>query len=343
MSFRNILENNYVGQNILVTGASGYIGNSLINILASRFCRILAISRNPKFECTPQGKASIRTKTGSISEVSFWQSTLEAFKPNIIFHLAAQNSVYESENNIEFDYQSNVAPLKAILEACENLGEKPMVVFAGTATQLGFAQNLPVDETAPDNPITVYDQHKLEAEKLLEVAVSNGICQGCTLRLSNVYGEGKNVSSSDRGVLNKMIVKAYEGKPLMMFGSGENLRDYIHIRDVVKAFLLTGIRKNNVNGRYFYLGSGQGHTIKQAFTMIAEMAEELIGRTIEVRSIRWPEHISPIEKRDFIANISALEKALGWRPEVNLWDGIKSTFDEIVLTKNITQNLGKVF
>ncbi len=88
-------------------------------------------------------------------------------------------------------------------------GRRPIVLFAGTVTEAGIPSRLPVDEDAPDDPITIYDRHKLMAEQDLKAAAVNGDVRGATLRLANVYGPGARGQRADRDVLNRMIKTAH--------------------------------------------------------------------------------------------------------------------------------------
>jgi nucleoside-diphosphate-sugar epimerase len=123
-----------------------------------------------------------------------------------------------------------------MLEAARS--ERPVALLhpRASASQFGIPQRNPVDETHPDAPVTVYCAHKLFAEQYLELYCRLGWAHGCAFRMSNVYGPGPRSSSADRGVLNQMIHKALRGEALTVFGSGNQLRDYIYVDDVTSAF-----------------------------------------------------------------------------------------------------------
>ncbi len=156
------------------------------------------------------------------------------------------------------------------------------MLFAGTVTQAGMPSRLPVDEDAPDDPITVYDRHKLIAEEDLKTAAAQGIVRGATLRLANVYGPGGHGRKRDRDVLNRMIKTAIAGGPLTVFGTGEYLRDYVFVEDVVDAFLMAAVHPEQVNRPPLRGGSGRGISIRDAFELVAARVERLTGRHVPV-------------------------------------------------------------
>ena len=315
------------GRTILVTGARGYVGSAIIRRLATQDCTIIRASRTALPDVADGAtKARYRSLAGDISHRKFWKDALNE-GVDLIFHLAAQNSIYVAEEDPEADWQSNVLPMVRLLEACSNRNRMIDVVYAGTATATGLAESLPVSEARRDRPVTVYDFHKHMAEQYLELFAARGAVRGTTLRLANVYGAGEKVSSSDRGVLNKLIALAISGKPIIVYGEGAEVRDYIHIDNVAEAFLAAAEHMDKANGRHFFLASGVGHSLFQAFSLVAERVEARTGISVPVNHAPWPEGLSPIERRNFIGDISAIREALNWAPTISLADGIDRTID----------------
>src|SRR5262249_49344609 len=148
--------------------------------------------------------------------------------------------------------------------------------------------HIPVDDAAHDNPCSVYDRHKLAAEMILREATAGGAVRACSLRLSNVYGYGGGSSVyANRGILNIMMRRAGDGEPLTLYGNGAYLRDFIHIEDVVDAFLHAIATPDVCDGGHYLIASGHGHTLADAYAMIAEVAMERLGHCVEI--VRVPE------------------------------------------------------
>lgn len=302
-----------MSETVVVSGASGYVAAALIERLAKEGVKVLKASRGP----------------AGYADVELWRRVLPG--ADAVFHLAAQTSFYKAAEDPEADFRANVAPMRALLEACRLDSLRPFVVFTGASTQAGLPKTSPVDESHPDAPVTVYDRHKLQAEKLLEDAARAGLARGTTLRLSNVFGPGPRSSAPDRGILNLMIGKALRGEPLTVYGDGSPVRDYLYVADVAEALLAAWRAGEKVNGRHFVLGSGRGVSLKASFALVAERVKAKTGREVPVTSVPEPAGLSPIEARRFVADASAFRAASGWTPKVSLEDGIDRTIEAMTL------------
>jgi len=184
---------------------------------------------------------------------------------------------------------------------------------------------LPVKEGGKDQPLTVYDKHKLESENTLLKYCKEAIISGCSLRLPNIYGPGILSSRSDRGILNQMIAKATKNEALTLFGDGDKIRDYLYIDDVCSAFIFAAANIKNTRGNYFNIGTGIGLSFLEVFGLIAARAKVIVGTEPEVRQIPAPAGLSAIEDRNYIADFGRFSAATGWKPEVDLKTGIDNT------------------
>lgn len=311
---------------ILVTGASGYLATRLAAALKNVDCTLIRLSRSQSL-ASINSEAQVIDRCGDIRSKGIWEETLQDV--DIVYHFAAQTSVYVAKDDPYADFQTNVLPMLNMLETCRNRDLKPVILFSGTVTQAGMAESLPVDETCQDMPITIYDMHKMMAEKYLEYYCRREIVRGATLRLANVYGPGPS-GNADRGVLNKMILKALAGEELTIYGKGDYLRDYIYIDDVVTAFLTAPRNIDTLNGKHYVIASGHGYTVAQAVNLVADQAALRNQRRVEIKHVKPPSEMSPIESRNFIADTGLFERATGWRSEHNLADGITKMMDEVV-------------
>ena len=311
----------FAGKKVMVTGASGFIANSLVLKLAEIGCRIVRLSRKTILPTLPD--ADIIDIQGDITKEEGWESWIDEIE--VIFHLAGQTSAYTAEESPLDDWRVNVLPVMNMCKACKKKGTAPIVVFASTATVIGFSEKIPVREDCYEAPITVYDIHKLTSEKYLAHYTLSGSVRSCSLRLANVYGPGLDRGSSDRGVINKLMRLALRGNPLTVYGEGKSIRDYVYIDDVAEAFLAAAAYSGNTTGHSYFIGSGRGCTLKASITEIAIAAEKVTGRRVEVLHADPPASLLPIEHRDFIADISAFSAATGWKPQYDLRDGLAKT------------------
>lgn len=311
------------GSRVLVSGASGYIGTNLAERVTSRNLTLVRLTRDASKLPDLDGAARTVDVAGDIRERELWLKALQGV--DVVIHLAAQTSVPAAEEDPRGDWEVNVLPMLNLLETCRIESLNPTVLLAGTTTECGIPRRLPVDEDHPDDPVTIYDLHKLTAERYLKHYVTNDVVRGTCLRLGNVYGPGPRSSSADRGILNSMVRRALEGETLTVYGEGDHVRDYIYIQDVVEAFLASAAYPQKVGGRHFVVGTGEGVTVAEAFRTVAERVEELTGREVPVEHVDPPEDLHPIDERDFVADPSALREATGWTTSVGLVEGIDRT------------------
>ena len=264
----------FESKKILISGSSGYIGSNLLSRLSEIKCEIACLTSNPNLKEVlvkeyKNRKANISISCGAYRDRSLWEKNIKDV--DVIFHLASQTSFYKAESDPAQDYMDNVFPMQLLLDLVSKEKKKPFIVFAGTSTQCGIKDSLPVGEDQKDNPSTIYDLHKLMAENYLKYYCIKEEAEGCCLRLCNVYGPGSKSSKDDRGILNLMIKKGLKGEVLSIYGSGNYIRDYIFIDDVINAFLLCPQNKKKTNGKHFILGSGKGFSVQEAISKVVEI------------------------------------------------------------------------
>lgn len=324
----------YKGKRILITGGAGYLATNILHMLADVECRVMRLDRPGSAFERATGTVQVVNTEADIRAHGVLESALRGI--DVVFHLAAQTSVRVAEDDPAGDLEINVLPMVHLLETCHRKGWSPIVLFAGTVTEAGMTPKLPVDETHRDVPVTVYDLDKLMAESYLKLYAVAGAVRGATLRLSNVYGPGPKSSSRDRGILNLMMKKAISGESLIVYGPGEYIRDYVYVDDVSRAFLMAGAGGDSLNGRHFIIGSGKGHSLAEAFNLVADRAALKTGRKALVSHVDPPASMSVIETRSFVANSSVFSEATGWRATVCLEEGIDRTLDFLIRSPDDT-------
>ena len=306
---------NYEGKTVAVTGASGYLASVLIDALKETPARIIRVSRSdlPPISGAEFLKADTRSK-------DCWGAIVA--KADVIFHLAGNTSVYRAAKDPVESLKSTVLPITHLVTAAQAVRHRLQVVFASTATVYGLTDSLPVSEELVPEPVTIYDLHKLFAEKQLELASKQKILAGVSLRLANVYGPSSSTSSAeDRGILNKIARLALQGTKLQLYGDGDYLRDYVYVEDVAQAFVAAGVRKEVV-GRSFNVASGKGVTVKEAFDLVAKRVENVTGKRVHIENAPWPQDADPIEFRNFVADTTSFRNSAGWQPIINLNEGV---------------------
>src|SRR3989344_3679514 len=295
----------FLNRTVLVTGSAGFIGSSLLPRLVPLASHVIAWDRSH-----------------DVRDKKTWKLAVKHADTLVL--LAAQTSAVYANNHPLEDVSVNLLPVVHFIDECRRTGRRPDVIFAGTVTEVGLTADYPVDESFPELPRTVYDIDKLAAEKYLRYYALEMGGRSVTLRLGNVYGPGP-LARRDRGVVNRMVRTALLGKPLTVFGKGNEVRDYNYINDVADAFVRAGQKIGPLSGHVYVLGSGKGFTISQMAGLIAEEVEASTGKKIAVKHVQPPKHSLSIESRSFVADSKAFSKATGWRSRTSLRDGIQST------------------
>jgi nucleoside-diphosphate-sugar epimerase len=306
---------------ILITGASGIIGSALIKKLRSKDNLIICQSR----ESHPDRPMLKWIKHDLIT--NSWNK-LDGYEIDIVYHLAGQTSTYEAKKSPIGDLESNVVSLLQLLEYFRGQLKRPFVVIAGTATEVGLTKILPINEDMQEKPVTYYDLSKLTAEMYLKQYVREGLAKGCALRLSNVFGNSNRGQQRDRGILDKIFSRAACGQNINIYGNGNYLRDYIFIDDVVSAFIAASTHQQQTNGRSFYIGSGKGIAMKDAFLKVASLAAKMTGTEVKYELIAPPAELSKIEYRNAVIDSSAFTEATGWLPQYDFDEGIRKAYSE---------------
>lgn len=305
---------------VLVTGASGFIGSALIERLKSVAEDIVCQSRFYR----PDKENFIWLKHNMITDS--WNA-LSRDSVDVVYHLAGQTSVYDALANPLDDLNTNVVSFVRLLEYLRTWDRPPFVVLAGTVTQVGLVDELPITERTPDNPITFYDTSKLTAEMYLNQYVRDGLVTGCTLRFANIFGRHVPGQKKDRGILDKIFKRALSGQSITIFGDGNQIRDYLFIDDLVDALLLAPDHATSTNGRVFNLGTGHGTTLKQAFLKVVSIAEKTLGHSIEIQHVEPPKELSMIEYRNAVFDCSAFSEATGWTAKYDFDRALQEAYE----------------
>ena len=295
---------------VVVTGASGYIGGALTRRLEAAGKTVRRVST--------RGNADL-------SDAAAWRPILR--DAEAVIHLSWRTTLRAAEADPHGDERMNLAPVRALIGAAAELGSRPTVLFASSATIVGIDHANPVDEAMADRPVSVYDRHKKHAEDLLREATRSGVLRTVSLRLANVYGAGSPSRNADRGILNMMIARAARGEALTHYGDGRYVRDFIHLDDVTAAFMAALRTPGILDGGYYIVATGQGHSLAQAYRWIADEAGARSGREVEIVRTAEPPDLMPIERRNFIGDAALFSRSTGWRPTLDLRAGIRHSFD----------------
>ena len=231
---------------------------------------------------------------------------MELPEVDAMFHLAAMTRPQESVSSPEITHRINVDGTFNMLMNCHKHKIKHFI-FASSASVYGEQKRYPVKEKSSLNLMTPYALHKYIGEKYCRLFSDlYGVKTTC-LRLFNVYGDGMNPYGEYSSLIPKFKRMAREGSQPTIYGTGEQKRDFVHVDDVVNAF----IQATKVSGT-FNIGSGKCYSVNEVFEMIFKNknTEPLYG--------------SPqIEPRKTLADLSLSRKVLKWEPTISLEEGLE--------------------
>jgi UDP-glucose 4-epimerase len=225
----------------LVTGGAGFIGSHLTDTLLARGDEVMVVDRlrTSKFNLSGAISNGASLARAEVTDTVAMRAALIDFKPEVVYHLAAQIDVRWSVDDPSTDAHQNVGGTAAVLEAARHAGVKRFVL-ASTAGVYGDPDRLPVDEETPLAPLSPYGAGKAAAESYLALFRRLHGLSTLSLRMSNVYGPRQN-PHGEAGVVAIFCAAATEGRPVTVYGDGTQTRDFVYVEDVAEAFAAAGI------------------------------------------------------------------------------------------------------
>jgi UDP-glucose 4-epimerase len=296
---------------IIVTGGAGFIGSHLVESLLNDGHELLI------FDNFLTGKKENLLFDGNfrLVEDNFGSkdslSLIENFDPEVCFHLAAQSSVVVSVQDPGLDFEHNILQPVQLLNTLINSNCKKFVFTSSGGTIFGEPKNIPTTESDFSNePASPYGVDKKKLNKIIKMMTSNTTLSYSILNLSNVYGPRQD-PHGEAGVVSIFSNKYLNGERPVIYGNGEQTRDYIFVQDVISAL----IKSSKIDGDLF-LNIGTGIE-----TSVNELAESL--------KTQFSSNLNPVYhdaregelQRSVLDNTKA-RKLLNWEPQYDLNAGM---------------------
>ncbi len=326
----------------LVTGGAGFVGCNLVAALCERGDRVRVfdnlsrpgVERNLEWLLDQYDSVScVRGDIRSPDDVT------EAFEGvGDVFHLAAQVAVTTSVQDPITDFAINAQGTLHVLEAARQCATLRSLVFASTNKVYGALEDVPTRQT--DEGYHFADGRRgISEERQLDFYSPYGCSKGAAdqyvrdyartynmpsvvLRMSCVYGVHQ-WGTEDQGWVAHMIAAALRGEDITIYGDGYQVRDLLYIADLVRVMLLAAERVEEVRGRAFNIGGGPENIVSVNGLLAKLRALGLLKR--EPLSADW----RPGDQRVYVSDISAVGKALDWRPEIGVDEGLRLTIEWI--------------
>lgn len=299
----------------VVTGGAGFIGSHLVEALLTNGCQVTVIDN---------------LSTGSLANLAEVKDRINFFEADIrdqevlnratkgcdiIFHQAARVSVPMTiEHPVESAMINDVGTLM-VLEAAR-MEDVKKVVFASTCAVYGDDPGLPKDENMFLRPMSPYAVHKLAGEHYCRLYHDLHRIETVCLRYFNVFGPKQDPSSPYSGVISIFMTKAVSGEIPVIYGDGNQYRDFVFVKDVVNANLLAA-NSEGLGKKIFNIGTGNFIRIHKLWKLICQIT----GVEIE------PDYLParPGDIQESVAGIELAKSALGFKPDYSLKEGLEIT------------------
>lgn len=314
----------YANSKVLITGGLGFIGSNLARALVKEGAQVTLVdSLISGYGGNEFNIHDIRDKVAvNICDVRDQHALVHLIKDkDVLFNLAAQTGHVASMSDPHTDLEINATAQLSLLEICRAVNPKIKIVFASTRQLYGRPRVLPVDESHPNQPVDVNGINKLAGESFHLLYNDVYGIRACALRLTNTYGPCMRTKDAKQMFLGIWVRCLLEGRPIMVFGDGLQVRDFNYVDDCVSAFLLCGASER-ADGRIYNLGSPDRATLKDVAAIMVELRK---GGRYEL--IPFPPERKAIDIGDYYADYSLIAAELGWQPKVSLLDGLHRTID----------------
>jgi nucleoside-diphosphate-sugar epimerase len=315
------LSEDFRGKRVLITGGLGFIGSTLAAELLGLGADVTLVdSLVPEYGGNPANIEGLEDKLHvNVSDVRDVHSMRQLVRGrDVIFNLAGQTSHIDSMIDPYTDLEINCRAQLSILEACRHNNPEARVVFASTRQIYGRPRYLPVDEEHPIAPVDVNGINKAAGEWYHLVYGDVYDIPVVVLRLTNTYGPRMRVRDARQTFLGDWLRRLLTGEELVLWGDGEQRRDFNYVDDAVRAFLLVAAR-DEAKGNVYNLGDDRHVSLR-------ELADVLVGlHDGSYRLEQFPDERRSIDIGTYYADFARIRHALGWAPRVSLEKGLERT------------------
>jgi UDP-glucose 4-epimerase len=316
---------------VLVAGGAGFIGSHIVDALLRRGTEVGIIDDFSTGEAANLARPPsplLQLHRGDIRDEAFVKSAVRGY--DAVIHEAARVSVTRSVEDPELTNSVNVSGTLNVLCAARDAGVKRFV-YASSSSVYGETEVQPKVETMAPNPISPYAVSKLAAENYCRVFASVYGMETVSLRYFNVYGP-RQKHGQYSGVIPAFVKRVMGNEPPVIFGDGEQTRDFTYVEDVVSANLLS-LEAPMKTGQAEVLNVGSGRNV--TLNKLAATIAALMGRP-ELKA----EHAAPRagDVRNSLSDIGRAASAIGYHPKTTLESGLRSVIDWFTKVQTVKTN-----
>lgn len=295
---------------VLITGGMGFIGNHLAYRLLSMGMDVMILDKSAYKPLYHKIDAA-QIIEGDVLSSRLIKSCLA--QVDTCFHLAALASIPLCHRDWIFSHQNNVLAFNELLESARSLDHRPKIIYASSAAVYGNSQQFPLTESSYTMPVSSYGADKLSNELYASVMQQLYGIHSVGLRFFNVYGPGQLASNPYSGVISRFKEAIFKGKPLTIFGNGQQTRDFVYIDDVVEALILSGQKNDGFSGIYNVCG-GEAISIEAMANLMIKLTNHKHGIIHE-----------PERQGDMLHSLGSptlANKKLGFKARISMEEGL---------------------
>jgi UDP-glucose 4-epimerase len=294
---------------VIVTGGAGFIGSNLVDQLISDGFEVTVID-NESSNSNNQFYWNKKAKN-YILDICDYESIRPLFDSvDIVFHMAAEARIQPTLKNPILAAKTNFLGTCTVLQ-CAREAKVKRVIYSSTSSAYGLKNETPHIETMQKDCLNPYSVSKVGGEELCKLYTDLFNIETVCFRYYNVYGERQPIKGKYAPVVGIFLKQKASGQPMTIVGSGEQKRDFTHVKDVIEANILAAdLNNKKIIGELFNIGTGKNYSILEIKNFIG-------GDFI---------HIPPRkgEARITLANTEKAKDLLGWTAEIELQDWIKN-------------------
>jgi CDP-paratose 2-epimerase len=340
-----------MAKNYFITGGAGFIGSNFVSRLLERGEKVTIYDnlsragapRNLAWLQEKYGQAAFKLTVGDVRDAALL--TVASREADIIVHLAAQVAVTTSVVKPREDFEINAGGTFNMLEAARLNERKPVMLYASTNKVYGGMEDVEVvedttrwryadlplgcPETQPLDFHSPYGCSKGAGDQYVRDYARIYDLPTVVLRQSCIYGP-RQFGVEDQGWLAWMISAAVTGRPLTIYGDGKQIRDILHVDDLLDAYDSAIEKIDTLKGKVYNLGGGPKSTMS-VWNEFGPLLEKLLKTPVPVGHGDW----RPGDQKVFVADIRKAERELGWKPQVRVEDGVERLYKWVIQNRDL--------
>ena len=295
---------------ILVTGGAGFIASHIVDRLIELGQTVIVVDNlatGYRENVNPAARFyELDVRSPDLARL------IEAERPEVIDHHAAQTMVRVSTEQPEYDSQVNVQGIINLLTAAARAGTRKVIFASSGGTVYGTCQSLPITEKEPFAPESPYGISKAASEFYLRYFAANLGVRYTALRYANIFGARDTISSEH--VITVFAKRLLQGLPPIIHWDGEQAKDYLYVDDAVNANILA---LDHGDDQAYNIGSGKPVSVNTIYRLLVE------GTGVDIEAQHGPKRVGDV--RLFYFDCSKAERELGWKPQVAFEEGLART------------------